>query len=165
MSADYIDETIREFARVLAPSGYLMRWVDKFVLCEGHHLRIPPKLLKIVDLIVTDNAKLGMGYRSRASGDLLLILQKAPIKAKTTRRDHGIPDRWIEKVDRKLHPHMKPIGLITRLIAATTEPDDLVIDPAAGSFNVLHACQQLGRGFIGCDIAYEAHNHVPAHRS
>jgi hypothetical protein len=33
-------------------------------------------------------------------------------------------------------------------------PGDLVVDPAAGSFVVLHAVQQLGRDFIGCDIAY-----------
>jgi site-specific DNA-methyltransferase (adenine-specific) len=60
----------------------------------------------------------------------------------------------VEKVDRKLHPHVKPIGLITRLIGAITVPGELVIDPAAGSFVVMHAAHQLGREFIGCDIAY-----------
>src|SRR5262249_21557364 len=38
--------------------------------------------------------------------------QKAPIRAGTTWRDHGISSRWPEKVDRSLHPHVKPIGLI-----------------------------------------------------
>ena len=47
---------------------------------------------------------------------------------------------------------MKPAGLVTRLIAATTEPGDLVVDPAAGSFVVMHGARQLGRDFIGCDI-------------
>jgi len=42
MSPNYIDAIIREFARVLAASAYSMRWIDKFCLCEGHHLRIPP---------------------------------------------------------------------------------------------------------------------------
>ena len=51
---------------------------------------------------------------------------------------------------------MKPAGLVTRLIAATTEPGDLVVDPAAGSFVVMHAARQLGREFIGCDLAYAA---------
>ena len=54
------------------------------------------------------------------------------------------------------HPHVKPIGLIARLIGAVTAPDDLVVDPAAGSFVVMHAAHQLGRNFIGCDIAYVA---------
>jgi len=153
MTPDYIDAAVHEFARVLRPSGYLMRWVDKYVLCEGHHLRIPADLLKVVDLIATDNARLGMGYRARCRGDYLLVMQKPPIKAKVTWRDHAIPDRWVEKVDRRVYPHMKPIGLIERLIAAVTEPNDLVVDPAAGSFAVMHAARKLGREFIGCDLA------------
>ena len=55
---------------------------------------------------------------------------------------------------RKTYPHAKPIGLIPPSIGAVTRPGDLVIDPAAGSFVVLHAARQLGRDFIGCDIAY-----------
>jgi hypothetical protein len=35
-----------------------------------------------------------------------------------------------------------------------TQPDDLVVDPAGGSFGVMHAARQLGRNFIGCDIAH-----------
>jgi hypothetical protein len=49
---------------------------------------------------------------------------------------------------------VKPAGLVTRLIAATTEPGDLVVDPAAGSFVVMRGARQLGRDFIGCDLAY-----------
>jgi site-specific DNA-methyltransferase (adenine-specific) len=153
MTPGYIDAVILEFARVLRPSGYLCRWTDKFCLCEGRHLSIPADVFKVVDLIAADYARIGMGYRTRCRGDFLLVLQRPPIKAKVTWRDHGIPDRWIEKVDRKLHPHIKPIGLIKRLIAATTAPSELVIDPAAGSFVVLHAAAELGREFVGCDIA------------
>jgi site-specific DNA-methyltransferase (adenine-specific) len=154
MTSDYIDAVIIEFARVLKPSGYLLRWTDKFVLCEGRQLSIPADVLKIVDLISTDNGRFGMGARSRCRGDHLLVMQKPPIKARATWRDHGIPDRWVEKVNRSVYPHMKPIDLIKRLIAATTEPGDLVVDPAAGSFNVMHAACELGRDFIGCDIAF-----------
>jgi site-specific DNA-methyltransferase (adenine-specific) len=152
MTPDHIDAVVREFARVLVPSGYLMRWTDKFCLCEGHHLRIPSELLKLVDLIATDIGRVGMGYRTRYRGDYLLVLQKPPILARKTWRDHAIPDRWIEKVDRSLHPHAKPIELISRLIAATTEPGNLVVDPAAGGFGVLHAANALGRKFIGGDL-------------
>ena len=71
--------------------------------------------------------------------------------------DHRIREIWVEKIARdlyphKLYPHIKPIGLITRLIGAVTHPGDLVVDPAAGSFVVLHAARQLGRNFIGCDL-------------
>jgi site-specific DNA-methyltransferase (adenine-specific) len=152
MPAHFIDICCPEFARVLRPSNYLMRWMDTFALVEGVHLRIEAKLLKPVDLIATDNLVCGIGYRSRRKGDFLLVQQKPPIKAKATWSDHGIPDRWVEKVDRSQHPHIKPIGLIKRLIGATTKPGDVVVDPCAGSFLALHAATALGRHFIGCDF-------------
>ena len=152
MSTDYIDGCCHEAARTLLPSGYLMLWQNAFGLVQGHHLRLAD-VLQCVDLIAWDNQHLGMGYRSRRRGDYLIVLQRPPVKAKATWRDHAIPDRWAEKIDRKIHPHVKPIGLIRRLIGAVTEPGDLVVDPAAGSFVVMHAAVELGRGFIGCDIA------------
>jgi site-specific DNA-methyltransferase (adenine-specific) len=132
MTSEFIDSCCRESVRVLVPSGYLMLWQNAFGLVQGHHLRLAG-VLQGVDLVAWDNQHLGMGYRAR-------------------RRGHGIPDRWSEKVDRKLHPHIKPIGLISRLIVAVTNPGDLVVDPAAGSFAVMHAAIELGREFIGCDI-------------
>ena len=156
MSADYIDSVCRESARVLKPSGYLLRWTDTFHLCQGDHLRITE--FQCVDLIAWDSLCMGMGYRSRRRGDYLLALQKPPIVAKATWRDHGIPSRWVEKIEnpRSQHPHAKPIGLIGRLIGAVTQPGELVVDPAAGSFVVMRAALQLGREFIGCDAAYES---------
>jgi site-specific DNA-methyltransferase (adenine-specific) len=140
MTSDYIDNCCHEAVRVLMPSGYLMLWQNAFGLVQGHHLRLSDAF-QCVDLIAWDNH--------------LVVLQKPPIKAKATWRDHGIPDRWIEKIDRKLHPHIKPVGLIARLIGAVTSPGELVVDPAAGSFVVMRAAHQLGRDFIGCDIAYQ----------
>ena len=78
---------------------------------------------------------------------------EATARAKATWRDHRIPDRWREKVDRRIHPHAKPADLIARLIGAITRPGDLVIDPAAGGFTVMHVATEMQRWFIGCDIA------------
>jgi site-specific DNA-methyltransferase (adenine-specific) len=170
MSEAYIDDCLREIANVLMPSGYCMLWCDTFNICEANHLRVAD-VLKAVDLIAWDSVRIGMGKRSRRRGDYLLALQKEPIVAKTW-ADHGIPSRWAdrdesketgtldvsrlwpEKVDRKVHPHAKPIGLIARLIAAVTEPGDLVVDPAAGSFVVMQAALELSRDFIGCDCEW-----------
>jgi site-specific DNA-methyltransferase (adenine-specific) len=44
MSAHYIDQCCREIARVLVPSGYCLRWLDTFTLCEAHHLALPTSL-------------------------------------------------------------------------------------------------------------------------
>jgi site-specific DNA-methyltransferase (adenine-specific) len=154
MTGENIDLCCREAARVLAPGGYLLRWVDTFHLCEGDHRRIAD-VLTCVGLIAWDCLRMGMGYRARYRGDYLLVLQKPPLRAKSTWRDHGIPSRWHEKVDNKTHPHVKPAGLIARLIGAITAPGDLVIDPAAGSFVVMHVANEMGRRFVGCDIARE----------
>jgi site-specific DNA-methyltransferase (adenine-specific) len=151
MSDSYIEAACRELARVLQPSGYLFLWTDAFRLCRGDHLHVDD-VLPVVDLIVWDNRRFGMGYRSRRCGEYLLVLQRRPLKAKDTWRDHGIRDRWTEKVDCKVHAHIKPAGLIKRLIAAVTVPGDLVVDPAAGSFAVMHVALELGRRFVGCDL-------------
>jgi len=153
MTDDYIDRCSRDIARVLRPSGYLFAWADTFRLCRADHLRVAD-VLTCVDLISWNSGRLGMGYRSRRCGDYLLVLQKPPLRAKATWRDRGIPSRWTEKVDRRIHPHAKPAGLIARLIAAVTEPGDLVVDPAAGSFVVMRVAHGIGRRFIGCDIAF-----------
>jgi site-specific DNA-methyltransferase (adenine-specific) len=155
MTDSYIDACCRESVRLLTPSGYLMYWLDTYGLCQGHQLRIAD-VLQTVDLIAWDSLRAGMGYRTRRRGDYLVVLQKRPIKAKSTWRDHGIPNRWPEKVKRTEHPHIKPIELIRRLIGAVTNPGDLVVDPAAGSFVAMRAANQLGRDFIGCDKAYSA---------
>ena len=156
MTDAYIDECCFEIARVLRPSGYLMLWADAYRLLEGYHLRLRDVLMP-VDRIAWDNGRNGQGYRTRRRGSDLIVLQKPPKRAKATWNDHKIPDRWIEKIEkpRSQHPHIKPIGLITRLIGAVTEPGELVVDPAAGSFVVMRAAHELGRDFIGCDIAYQ----------
>ena len=97
---------------------------------------------------------MGMGYRTRRKSEYLLVLQKTPLKAKATWKDHAIPDVWEEKVI-KTHPHSKPIELQRRLIEATTDEGDLVLDPAAGGYSVLEACKLSGRNFLGCDIMNE----------
>ena len=46
-------------------------------------------------------------YRTRRRGDYLLVLQRPPLRAKATWRDHSIPSRWAEKVDRRNPPTRK----------------------------------------------------------
>jgi site-specific DNA-methyltransferase (adenine-specific) len=154
MDTDYIDACGVEIARILKPSGYAFFWTDTFRLCQAHHLHLADALPTVGLAAWANGTRIGMGYRFRCNGGYLLALQKPPIRAKNTWTDRGISDRWIETVDRKLHPHAKPRGLTERLIGATKKPGDLIVDPAAGSFVVMHAALALGREFIGCDIAY-----------
>jgi len=55
----------------------------------------------------------------------------------------------------KIHPTQKPIKLIKFLIETFTEPNDVVIDPVAGSGVTLLAAEQLGRRAYGFEIKRE----------
>lgn len=142
MDEDTIINFINEINRVLKESGYLFLWLDKFHLCQGFLGWFVDTKLSIVDMIVWDKGKIGMGYRSRRKSEYLIVLQKSPVKAKSTWSDHTIPDVYTEVV-KKIHPHSKPIGLQSKLIAATTKEGDAVLDPAAGGFSVFEACKLL----------------------
>ena len=48
--------------------------------------------------------------------------------------------------------HQKPRELMRRLIAAVTEPGDLIVDPCAGSFLTLDLALELGRHCYATDI-------------
>ena len=153
MDEETIASFIKEIDRVLKPSGHLFLWVDKYHLCEGIDKWIIGTSLQKVDLIIWDKKRISMGARSRYRAEYLIVLQKAPLKAKGIWTDHGIPDVWAEKVV-KTHPHSKPVDLQKRLILATTCEGDLVLDPAAGGYSVMEACRGTGRDFLGCDIEF-----------
>jgi site-specific DNA-methyltransferase (adenine-specific) len=46
------------------------------------------------------------------------------------------------------------------LVGAVTNPGDLVVDPAAGSFVVLRATMTLGSRFVGVDIAHHGEDQI-----
>ena len=153
MDEDTIINFIKEIDRVLKDSGHLFLWVDKFHLCQGVLDWLTDTNFNLVDMIVWDKGKIGMGYRTRRKSEYIVVLQKSPVRAKGCWNDHAIPDVWTEKVA-KVHPHSKPIDLQQRLIGATTQDGDIVLDPASGGYSVFEACKNLGRDFIGGDIEY-----------
>ena len=152
MSSETIAEFIRSIDRVLGPSGHLFLWIDKFHLCSGIDDWTEGTTLETVDLITWNKGRIGMGYRTRRTAEYLIVLQKAPKRAKGIWTRHNIPDVWAEKAPTLKGVHPKPVELQRVLIEATTAPDDPVLDPAAGSFSVLEACQLAGRMFVGCDV-------------
>ena len=50
------------------------------------------------------------------------------------------------------HPCQLPIPLLERMILMTTDEDDVILDPFAGSGTAAVATMQLGRKYIGVDI-------------
>ena len=54
--------------------------------------------------------------------------------------------------NRKQHPTQKPEALFERMILASSNLNDTVLDPFVGSGTTLRVCQQTGRSGIGIDM-------------
>jgi site-specific DNA-methyltransferase (adenine-specific) len=58
--------------------------------------------------------------------------------------------------ERLRYPTQKPIELLERIIAASSNEGDLVLDPFCGCGTTVHAAQKLNRRWIGIDITHLA---------
>jgi site-specific DNA-methyltransferase (adenine-specific) len=54
------------------------------------------------------------------------------------------------------YPTQKPVALLERILEASSNPGDLVLDPFCGCGTALVAAQKRGRRWIGIDITYLA---------
>jgi len=54
------------------------------------------------------------------------------------------------------YPTQKPLALLERIINASSNPGDVVLDPFCGCGTAVHAAEKLGRKWIGIDITHLA---------
>ncbi len=54
------------------------------------------------------------------------------------------------------YPTQKPLALLERIIAASSNPGDVVLDPFCGCGTAVHAAEKLGRKWIGIDVTHLA---------
>ena len=62
--------------------------------------------------------------------------------------------------NRKPHPTQKPEGIIERMILASSNEGDVILDPFAGSGTTLRVAQQLNRNCIGFELNEEYVNSI-----
>ncbi|TFG11342.1 site-specific DNA-methyltransferase [Candidatus Thorarchaeota archaeon] len=58
-----------------------------------------------------------------------------------------------EEDGERVHKQQSPVALLQRIILSSTRPDDVVLDPFAGSGTTLVVCNQLNRVSIGIEIS------------
>ena len=58
------------------------------------------------------------------------------------------------------YPSQKPLAMYKRMIEASSNPDDMVLDPFAGCATTCVAAERIGRRWIGIDIWEEAYEVV-----
>ncbi len=54
------------------------------------------------------------------------------------------------------YPTQKPVALLERILNASSNPGDVVLDPFCGCGTTVHAAQKLGRAWIGIDVTHLA---------
>jgi site-specific DNA-methyltransferase (adenine-specific) len=64
-----------------------------------------------------------------------------------------VPTRGVERTG---YPTQKPLGIIKRIVQASSRPGDLVLDCFAGSGTTGAACLALGRRFLLVDSSRQA---------
>ena len=82
------------------------------------------------------------GSKGIAARDIIININRAP------------------KLERVGFPTQKPLALYERLISASTNENDVVMDPFAGCATTCVAAERLGRQWIGIDIWEKAHGVV-----
>jgi len=98
-----------------------------------------------------------------------LVVQTAPGRVPRFKRyldeQAGIPlsDVWTDipplnsqAQERLGYPTQKPLKLLERIISASSNKGDVVLDPFCGCGTTLHAAEELGRNWIGIDVAVQS---------
>ena len=165
-------ERLIAMKRVLKPTGSIYLHCDQ---TASHYLKA------LMDLIFgKDNFRndiiwsYGLGgsswdYYSRKHDNILFYtmgkkytFHKPLIPATSQRmqgRVKGITDVWhIPSInnmskERLRYPTQKPLALMELIVSASSNEGDVVLDPFCGCGTTLHAAHNLGRRWIGIDIA------------
>ncbi|PHS24122.1 MAG: restriction endonuclease subunit M [Robiginitomaculum sp.] len=107
--------------------------------------------------------------RMKRANDDGLIVQTAPGRVPQFKRyldeQAGIPidDLWLDipplnsqAKERLGYPTQKPLALLERVIAASSNSGDIVLDPFCGCGTAVDAAEKLGRQWVGIDVTHLA---------
>lgn len=67
-----------------------------------------------------------------------------------------IPPLNSQAAERLHYPTQKPEALLERIIAASTNPSDIVLDPFCGCGTTIATAEKQGRNWLGIDVTYDA---------
>ena len=99
--------------------------------------------------------KANMKIVGNAEYAILLYRDKLPKFRSGGKMVFNVMDIQRDTITQKIHPTQKSIKLLRQLIEIFTDPEDVVIDPVAGSGVTLLAAHQLGRRAYGFEIKKE----------
>ncbi len=107
-----------------------------------------------------------------ASGEAMITASsKYPVYKHYFNEEKGAPvdTLWIDLPHMGTHgderlgyPTQKPVALLKRVLEASSNPGDVVLDPFCGCGTTIMAAQELGRNWIGIDITSTATSLIEA---
>lgn len=132
------------------PCGEIWRGIDPATIGSGRHWRTTPDELDRLD-------STGMIYWP-ARGQYPKLKRYFDETSGTS-----VGDLWMDipvlgrtAGERLGYPTQKPIALLERIISASSNEGDVILDPFCGCGTAVHAAQKLGRQWIGIDITHLA---------
>ncbi len=153
-------------------SGQSWRGIDP--TAKGRHWEVPP------DRILPRHFKHPNGYADMTVLERLDVLDAAGLIYWPKRGNVPQPKQYLDASpgvplqdvvwdippvsshakERLGYATQKPIALLERVIAASSNLGDMVLDPFAGCATTLEAAHKLGRRWMGIDIAFHCVNRV-----
>jgi DNA modification methylase len=111
--------------------------------------RVPPETMRRLD-------EEGRLHFTRAGGIRLKRYLDEAKGAPAQALWDDIPAINSQAQERLGYPTQKPLALLERIISASSNPGDVVLDPFCGCGTAIHAAEKLGRRWIGIDITHLA---------
>jgi site-specific DNA-methyltransferase (adenine-specific) len=144
-------EFFAEAYRVLNKNSHL------YLMCDAETMFVTKPLgeaagFKFWKPLVWDKVNIGMGYHYRARYEFVLFFEKGKRKLSNLALSDVIQ---VPRVHNG-YPAEKPVKLAAVLVAQSTLPGEIVLDPFVGSGSTGVAAVDLGRNFHGIDICTEA---------
>lgn len=99
--------------------------------------------------LVWDKLSVGLGGTWRAQYEFIAWYSKGPPRQAVEPRTQG---NVLRAPRVRGYPTEKPISVLRRLLAHSTSPGTVVLDPFCGSGNVGRAARQLGRRAVLADV-------------
>jgi len=162
-------ETGRRFNRAdltaagvrIGPSGATWRGID--VSAKGRHWAIPEFVRHLIGELETPEAldaldKVGRLFWPKREGGMPMLKRYLDEAKGASAQDviTDIPPLHNVGAERLGYPTQKPEALLDRLILASTNVGDVVLDPFCGCGTTIASAQRLDRRWIGVDITHLA---------
>ncbi len=168
---------LNECYRVLKPNGTMyvfvgFRFISYIFQILEHELNM--KFINWISWHYTQGIGKTKGFSPRHD-DILMFAKSSTYKFNLD--DIRIPQKFYRKINnmrganpgdvweishihycqknRQEHPTQKPEAIVERMVLASSDENDVVLDPFCGSGTTLRVCQQLKRNAIGIELNSE----------